>query len=117
MPMYCYTNKAGQTVERFYPMGHAPEQIRVNGRRAVRDYLAEHVKTRPAGNWPMASDNLGVSPDQIAEAEAHSREIGIPTHFDAEGCAILTSPSHRKRYAEALGFFDRNGGYSDPQRR
>lgn len=117
MPIYCFTTRAGKTVERFFPMGQAPEQIRVGGRVAYRDFLAEHAKTRPAGNWPMLSDALGVNPDQISEAEAHSRSIGIPTHFTADGRAILESPGHRKRYAEALGFFDRNGGYSDPQRR
>ena len=117
MPMYCYTTKAGQTVERFFAMGQAPQQVRVAGRRATRDFVAEGSKTHPAGNWPMYSDNLGVNPDQIPEVEAHSVAIGIPTHFNSEGQAILTSPGHRKRYAEALGFFDRNGGYSDPQRK
>jgi len=114
MPTYCYTN-GDRTIEEHYPMGEAPRKIRRGGRTYHRDFRAEQVGTRPPGNWPMESDALGVNPEQIAEAEAHSREIGIPTRFTKEGCAVFESPQHRKRYAEALGYFDRNGGFSDPQ--
>jgi len=64
--------------------------------------------------WPMHSDALGVHPDQRKEAYEESVKMGVPTRFDDDGCAILTGPGHRKRYAEANGMFDRNGGFGDP---
>jgi len=67
--------------------------------------------------WPMHSYAAAVHPSQVPEAEAHARSIGIPTSFDKEGEAVFTDPKHRKRYCEAVGLYDRNGGYSDPQRK
>jgi len=67
--------------------------------------------------WPMTSDSMGVAPDQVQEAIADSIRVGVPTHFDSQGRPVLTSPEHRKRYSEAYGFFDKNGGFSDPRRR
>lgn len=116
MPTYCYS-RGNEVIERVFSMEDVPETVRVRGRTFHRDFQAECAKTRPPGNWPMESDALGVAASQVAEAEAESRAMGIPTHFTKDGCAILTSPEHRRRYAEALGYFDRNGGYSDPQRR
>lgn len=88
-----------------------------NGLVGQRDYKAEHGNFQHCpGNWPMYSDAAGVGEDQVEEATKHSREIGIPTDFTPDGRAIFTSPGHRKKYCEAIGMFDRNGGYSDPQR-
>ena len=116
MPTYCYEHK-GQVIERVYSMGEAPPRVKVHGRWYARDYASELVGTRPPGNWPMESDALGVDATQVDEARAESVRMGIPTDFTRDGRAILTSPEHRKQYAEALGFFDRNAGYSDPQPR
>jgi hypothetical protein len=116
MPIYCYTTKDGQTVERFFPMGQAPEKIRVGRRVARRDFAAEGKGGFLPANWPMCSDAAGINPDQAVEAHAHSVKIGIPTEFNSEGQAVFTSPHHRKRYCEAIGLYDRNGGYNDPQR-
>lgn len=69
------------------------------------------------GTWPQHSDALGVHPDQIPEAAEVARRHGVPTNFDADGCAVLTGPAHRKKLAELYGFFDKNGGYGDPQRK
>lgn len=67
--------------------------------------------------WPMKSDALGVHPSQIAEARELSVKFGVPTDFTPDGRAILNDPHHRRQYAESQGFYDRNGGYSDPQRK
>jgi len=64
----------------------------------------------------MESDAVGVNPTQRIEAMAHAKKIGVPTEFNNEGQAVFTSRMHRKKYCEAIGYFDRNGGYSDPQR-
>ena len=87
------------------------------GQSMRRDIGFEHRGFRHTpGTWPMASDAAGVHPDQVKEAVAHSEAIGIPTQFDSEGRAIFTGPRHRKAYCEAIGLYDRNGGYSEPQR-
>lgn len=119
MPNYCFTNQDGLTVERYFGVGEAPEMILIDMSIYQRDIVAEQrtVTTEKHANWPMKSDALGVHPSQIEEAREESRKMGVPTDFTKDGRAILTSARHRKRYAEAHGIYDRNGGYGDPQRR
>lgn len=78
----------------------------VEGRAPGRALLAR---------WPIHSESMGVHPSQREDLRKHLEECGVPTEVDADGCPILTGPEHRKRVAEARGFYDRNGGYSDPQ--
>ncbi len=120
MPNYCYTNSKGETIERFYYVNDVrPNNIWVGGMVYRRDMAAELGQRRPGrcGTWPMKSDALGVAEDQIQEAAEEARRHGVPTEFTKDGRAILTSPKHRKAYAELYGMYDRNGGYGDPQRR
>jgi hypothetical protein len=72
---------------------------------------------RRKATWPMKSEALGVMPGQSAEAIQQSRAAGVATHFDEQGYAILESRSHRKKLCEALGYWDKDGGFGDPQRR
>lgn len=67
--------------------------------------------------WPIHSESMAVHPSQREELRRHLEECGVPTEIDADGCPVLTGPEHRRMVAEARGFYDRNGGYSDPQRR
>lgn len=69
----------------------------------------------PSG-WPMKSDALSVHPDEIEAATKEAREMGVPTEFDKAGRPIFTDPRHRKKYCEKSGYYDRNGGYGDPQK-
>lgn len=62
---------------------------------------------------PIASDGAGVHPDQIPEAEAHAKAMGVPTEFLPNGCPVFTSRSHRKAYLHAHHFHDNQGGYGD----
>lgn len=41
MPAYCFTSDSGQTIERFYRMGDAPESVSEVGVVYRRDYAAE----------------------------------------------------------------------------
>jgi hypothetical protein len=96
----------------------APELCDIDAFVMQRDLLAEQGGVvHRCGCWPMYSDAAGVAEHQVPEAMAHSRRIGIPTDFTQDGRAIFTSREHRKKYCEAIGLYDRNGGYSDPQRR
>jgi len=120
MPVYIFKcDGCGSYVEEQRPMSDSQKPKTCDcGETMARDYTAEQrgVISTP-GNWPMASDAAGVGVGQAMEAMKHAASIGIPTQFDNEGRAIFTSPGHRKKYCEAIGMFDRNAGYSDPQRR
>jgi len=120
MPMYCYTNsRTGETVERFYSVGKAPDRVRVKGRSYRRDIAAEHGQFRNTpGNWPQHSFASGVSPRQVAEVKAKLRARGVDAQFDPKtGYAIYRDRSHRRRCLEARGIYDQDGGYGDPQRK
>lgn len=86
------------------------------GNRGI-DFKGGVVRTQAPGTWPMHSDAAGVNPNQREEAYRESVASGVPTHFDSSGCAIFTSQGHRRKYCEAHGLYDRNGGYGDPQRK
>lgn len=70
-----------------------------------------------AACWPLVSDAMAVHPSQAKEAHALAQKLGVPTDFTKAGQPIFSDANHRKRFCEAHGFYDRNGGYSDPQRR
>ena len=124
MPVYCYRDRRGKLYE--IPMSvkemlrkqRKDGTIRWKGKVLKRDMVAEMkgFKNSP-GAWPLYSDAAGVAPDQVKEAYEHSVRIGIPTEFTPDGRAIFRSRRHRKEYCEAIGLYDRNGGYGDPQRK
>ena len=113
--LYTYLSQRGNRHNRWFPPGAQPTHIRVGRGVAVLQQICD---TRRSGQtWPLYSDAVGVHPDQVGEAWGHSRSQGVPTEFTADGRAIFTSARHRKQYCEAYGYFDRNGGYGDPQRK
>ena len=74
------------------------------------------ISTCPS-NYPMASEALAVNPEDIGRQKAEDRRRGVrDTDYDKAGRPIFTGSRHRREYCEAQGFFDRNGGYGDPQR-
>lgn len=85
--------------------------------REVEEVKLPTRGSRRKSTWPLKSDALGVHKDQRMDAIAESIAVGVPTDFTPDGRAVLESKGHRKRYAEALGYWDRDGGFSDPQRR
>lgn len=120
MPAYCFTcPDCNADFERIAPVSKARTTVActVCGGKALRDYVREHhgVAHKP-GNWPMVSDAAGVHPDQVVEAAQEAEKRGVPTEFNSSGQAVFTSPLHRKRFCEAHGMYDKNGGYSDPRR-
>ena len=125
IPIGYHCPECGHTTSCLYAEGEILEQEIPCGRYDC-DAMAEiepnrgsvakvKIQRNRGGRWPVHSTAMAVSPEQIPEAEAHARSIGIPTEFDEDGCPILRSQKHKKEYAEAIGFYDLNGGYSDPQ--
>jgi hypothetical protein len=121
MPFYCYRKENGEVIELFMTVAEM-EKFQDKEGNAVfrdekikRDIISEQREVpSTAGNWPQESDALGVHPSQVAQARQESIRLGVPTEFTSDGQAILTSASHRKQFAEALGYYDRNAGYNDP---
>jgi hypothetical protein len=61
-------------------------------------------------SWAMAVD-----PSDVPRAKETLARHGVETQYTPTGEPIIRSRSHRRAHAEALGFYDRNGGYGDPQ--
>lgn len=92
--------------------------------QATRKRLAKRRTKHPAsklrnisGKWPIVSEAMAVNPEQVGEAREILKRAGVNTEYTKTGEPILRSAAHRKQHAQALGFFDRNGGYGDPQAR
>lgn len=68
--------------------------------------------------WPMvAGMSMGIDPVDIPKAQAILKQSGVSTEYTKHGDPILTSALHRKKHAEAMGFYDRNGGYGAARRK
>jgi len=130
MPVYTFRNVVtGEQFEKFMSVNELTRikrrhrrdgAFRVDGVWVWHDIVADHTASKSSrpGMWPMKSYALGVLPSQVKQAMEHAKSIGVPTEFCPKtGDAIFTSRLHRKRYAEATGHYDRNGGYGDPQKR
>jgi hypothetical protein len=51
------------------------------------------------GTWPRESAACGVAINQVAEAEKHDREHGVPTKYNPKtGDAIFTSVGHQREH-------------------
>ncbi len=61
--------------------------------------------------WPLLSDSMGCDPTQIDHFQNDSIKRGVPTEFDKEGRAIFLSNAHKRDYAKAYGYPNRDGGY------
>ncbi|MEW6439250.1 MAG: hypothetical protein AB1508_19030 [Pseudomonadota bacterium] len=121
MPEYCFTcRNCRTTFSRMLPVERrrrAPHCPHCRG-PTQRDLRAEHGKFRATpGNWPMVSAFAGIHPDQIEQFREFDRRHGVPTDYTPDGDVVFESRSHRKRYCELHGLYDRNGGYGDPQKR
>ncbi len=121
MPTYCYSTKAGQTVERVYPMGKAPARVRAGAQWADRDLGAEHgCPTRHSPKIDgkvILSSSMGVHPRQVAELKAfYKKRLGYAVGVAPDGRVELPARSskRRKEICLARGFHDFDAGYSDP---
>jgi hypothetical protein len=70
-----------------------------------------------AGQWPIVSEAAAIDPEDIPKQQAILAEHGVKTEYTPTGEPIFRDRKHRKEHCEAVGLYDRNGGYSDPQPR
>ena len=86
-------------------------------RKAIHDQLTavparrSNVDARDYKFKPYYSASLGVSAQQIPEAEAHLRANGIPAEFNADGEVLVTSSRQFREIAKACGIYDGRDGY------
>lgn len=114
--IYKYDKKLGRMVDA------TPEAD-----RKICDMLAKDVRKirrtegepmQPAmPKWNYASEAMAVDPADIPMAQEILRRHGVSTEYTPTGEPIIRSRAHRKAHAEAMGFYDRSGGYGDPQPR
>lgn len=65
--------------------------------------------------WGYASMAMGCnSPSEVAQEQALLASRGVRTEYNSDLEPIFTDARHRREHCRALGFRDRNGGYSDP---
>lgn len=109
MPIYCYTTIDGQTEERIFRMGEAPESINLDdGRIATRDFGAEHLPRNAGSGWPMVCCASGVNAAQAGELRDFFSRNGCPTEVTAGGDPVYRSAEHRKKALKLRGFVDRS---------
>lgn len=127
MAVYEFKTEDGETVEVFMSFAEHAKRVKDDtitlddGRKAKAVWnwggSKQHraVATCP-GNWPHASYAAGVHPAQIPAQQAALKAAGVrTTHYTKDGDPIFEDRAHRKEVCEALGLFDRAGGYGDPQ--
>jgi hypothetical protein len=122
MPMYEFKTDDGEIVELFLSFAEFDRrvndgQIKLDDGRIAKTYFNPDsgISTCPS-NYPMVCTAIGVHPSQIKAHTEHLRSIGCgDVEHTKDGDVILRSKGQRKKVCEALGFFDRNGGHSDPQ--
>jgi hypothetical protein len=74
-------------------------------------------KRNTIAKWPIYPEGLGVSVDQIPEAERKMSAEGVKVHYDSEtGLPEIVDKRHYREVCAVSGQYMRNGGYSDPQR-
>ena len=114
MPLYRYQCPVGHVTEEFFSLEGYRREVDCTtcGKPAAR-VLGARIQTYNAG-WPIHSDAAALHPDQIAGVERSLAGQGVHVKHDSEGRPVFHNPRERKAYCEARGFYDRNGGYSDP---
>lgn len=115
MSVFCFANADGEVVERHYPMGQCPKRIQIRGVRYKRSREDEWNESSAQSGDPWAghrSTALGVHPDQVKQAEKFHFDNGVPTKFDSNGEAIITSSKHQQDVCRLRGFFNKDANWS-----
>ncbi len=109
MPLYCFTNEDGGTIEEFFPMGEAPESIQKYKVEFRRDLAAEWRHgpgCRGRGEWPITCYASGVHASQAQELRDHFRDHGCSTEVTGDGDPIYRDHQHRKRALKCRDLHD-----------
>jgi hypothetical protein len=75
--------------------------------------LTANKKRRDNTNtrWPMVSENAGCQPEQVAEANANCRKMGIAAEYLPTGDVVWSSPKAKRDHIRSIGLHDRSAYY------
>ena len=124
MPAYQFVTDHGEKVELHLTFSEFDKRVKDNrivlddGRDASYDWSGHSFVSTVPANYPMVSTACGVHPDQVKEHMDYLRAAGCgQVDHTKDGDPIFRDKNQRKKAIEALGMYDRNGGYSDPSPR
>ena len=122
MPTYEFKASDGEIVEVFMSFAEYDRLVKhetmtlPDGRDAKIHWGSMALISTVPSNYPMVSSAAGVNPSQIKEHMDHLRAKGCgQVNHTKNGDIIFESKGQRKKVCEALGLYDRNGSFSDPQ--
>ena len=122
MPVYEFQTTNGEVVELFLSFADHDRRVKDDtiklddGRTAKTFWNANSKISTVPSCYPMTSSAAGVHPGQIKEHMEHLRSKGCgQVDHTKSGDVIFRDKNQRRQVCEALGLFDRNGGFSDPQ--
>lgn len=122
MPMYEFTKESGEVVELVLSFAEFDRRVKDgkitldSGEIAFYSWDQHRLTSTVPGNYPMVCTAAGVHPGQIKEHMEHLRQMGCgQVNHTNDGDLIFESKGQRKKVCEALGLYDRNGSYGDPQ--
>ena len=61
--------------------------------------------------WPIVSENAGCQPEQVAEANANCRKMGIAAEYQPNGDVVWSSPQAKRDHIRSIGLHDRSAYY------
>jgi hypothetical protein len=121
--LYAFQEKNGTGIEWLqYAMREAPrlgQEVQIGGKPYIRILEPGAGLVRQSCNTSVViSEAMGIHPSQIPEALEYDRRHGLKgVEYLPDGRVKISGRAARKAYAEAHGFYDRNGGYGDPQKK
>jgi hypothetical protein len=70
------------------------------------------TRARGVAKWPIVSENAGVMPEQVAEANESIRRAGIVgVEHTPDGSVVWSDPAARRAHLKHIGAYDKSGYY------
>jgi hypothetical protein len=109
MPTYCYKTKTGVVLEKVFPVGKQPKELKLGGGKvAFRDFASERVGVPPTKGWPIECIGSGVNASQAGDLRQHLMDKGVPTEVTSDGNPIYRNSKHRRKALKARGLCDKS---------
>ncbi len=122
MPMYEFTKESGEVVALSLSFAEFDKRVKDgkikldDGETASYSWDQHKLTSTVPSTYPMVCTAAGVHPAQIKDQVEHLKKMGLGfIEHTSDGDPIFQDRNQRKRVCEALGLYDRSGGYGDPQ--